>query len=477
MSISGTLSNALSGLVAAQRSAEVVSNNIANATTEGYGRRDVTLTSGALGGVHIGTVSRETDAGLISDRRLADADVGYASHQIAFYQALEQTVGIPGDAGSLSSAVSAFESALTTAASTPSSDIRLEETLNAAQSLTDTINRISDEIQGQRMTAESQIETEVARLNEALVRVSELNTQIRNMTTNGSDASALMDERQQHIDSISEVMPVRSYQRDNGQIALFTTTGAQLVDGTASQFGFESSGLIVPEMTFEGGALSGLTLNGQDIATQGPYAPIAGGSLQALFDTRDDWAISAQAELDAVALDLVERFENVATAIGAAGLFTDAGANYVAGNETGLAARISVNALVDPAQGGATWRLRDGLDAGTPGPVGDSTVLHAFVTALTTARSPSSGQFSSRAYTADDLAGALAAHIGSSRQSAEADQSFAAARQQSLVTAELSTGVDTDEELQKLMLIEQSYAANARVIQTADEMIETLLSM
>lgn len=477
MSISGTLSNALSGLVAAQRAAEVVSTNIANATTEGYGRRAVTLSSAALGGVRIDGVHRETDAGLISDRRLADAGVGYANQQAAFYLQLEETVGVPGETGSLGARISALEAALTAAASTPSSQIRLDNVLDAAQGLAGTLNQISDGIQAQRMAADSQITTEVARLNDALANVADLNAQIRNQIANGRDASALMDQRQQQIDGISELVPIRAHQRDNGQIALFTTTGAQLVDATAAEFGFSTSGLIVPEMSLAAGALSGLTLNGQPVATSGSHAPIAGGGLQGLFDQRDDWAVSAQAEVDAVARDLVERFDGVATAVGAPGLFTDAGATFTAADEVGLSARISVNAAADPAQGGATWRLRDGLDAVTPGPSGNSAVLNAFADAMTAARTPASGRFATQAHAAGGLAGAFAAHIGASRQSAEVEQSFATARQQSLFAAELSTGVDTDQELQRLLLIEQSYAANARVIQTADEMIETLLRL
>jgi len=44
-----------------------------------------------------------------------------------------------------------------------------------------------------------------------------------------------------------------------------------------------------------------------------------------------------------------------------------------------------------------------------------------------------------------------------------------------LKTQELQNGVDTDYEMQQLLLVEQSFAANARVIQTIDELIQTLL--
>ena len=43
--------------------------------------------------------------------------------------------------------------------------------------------------------------------------------------------------------------------------------------------------------------------------------------------------------------------------------------------------------------------------------------------------------------------------------------------------AELSQGVDSDEELSQLILIEQAYAANARMLQVVDELMETLLRL
>ena len=54
MSISGSLSNALSGLTAAGRAAAVVSSNISNSMTEGYGKRDLVLTERMLAGTGAG---------------------------------------------------------------------------------------------------------------------------------------------------------------------------------------------------------------------------------------------------------------------------------------------------------------------------------------------------------------------------------------------------------------------------------------
>jgi len=47
MSITSALSNALSGLTVASRGAQVVSSNVANALTDGYGVRELSLTPGS----------------------------------------------------------------------------------------------------------------------------------------------------------------------------------------------------------------------------------------------------------------------------------------------------------------------------------------------------------------------------------------------------------------------------------------------
>ena len=57
-------------------------------------------------------------------------------------------------------------------------------------------------------------------------------------------------------------------------------------------------------------------------------------------------------------------------------------------------------------------------------------------------------------------------------------QTASQALSQSLYEAEkLETGVDTDRELQNLLIIEQAYAANARVLETIDQMIQRLMEI
>ena len=62
MSISGALSNALSGMSAASRRAEVTSHNIANASTEGYARQRVTTAHHVVDGRGSGVLLEPTEA-------------------------------------------------------------------------------------------------------------------------------------------------------------------------------------------------------------------------------------------------------------------------------------------------------------------------------------------------------------------------------------------------------------------------------
>ena len=149
--------------------------------------------------------------------------------------------------------------------------------------------------------------------------------------------------------------------------------------------------MITHAMTIGNGALSGLTQNGV-AAPMGSGGFFEGGRLSALFETRDVTVPSHNAQLDGLARDVIERFETAAVdptlLPGDAGLFTDAGANFLVANELGLAGRISVNANADPNQGGASWRLRDGMNAAVQGDVGQNQILRNLETAFNASVTP-----------------------------------------------------------------------------------------
>ncbi len=482
MSISATLNNALSGLNAAARAASVLSSNVANAMTPGYARRELSLSAETLGGdgagVRIDGVTRALSQSVLNDRRLADADVADADTRRAFLDRLEKAIGDPGDSASLSGRFAGFETALVSAASRPDSTGRLQDVLTAAQALADTINTLSDGVQDGRGEADSRIAAQVGTLNTRLGDIAGLNYQITAFRSQGRDATALMDQRQSLVDKVADIVPVREIARDGDQIALFTSGGSILLDGRPATIGFAKAGAVTADMTLASGALSGLTLDGMAVAPT-DTGLLGGGSLGALFALRDDLAPSAQTRLDGLARDLIARFEppgpDITLAVGQPGLFTDDGAVFDPLTETGLAGRLRVSALADPAQGGALWRLRDGLGAAGPGNVGDATLLQGMAVALAQARVPASGNFAAAARSAPGLAADLLSGVSGARLAAEDRMATSSARQTALSDLQAADGVDTDAEMQTLLLVEQAYSANARVIKTMDDLIRQLI--
>lgn len=130
MSISSALNNALSGLTATSRTAEVVSSNLSNALTEGYGRRQVEMSS-AYGGVRVDGVTRNVDKGLTGDRRLAEARLNAEQRTASMLGKVENLIGIAGDGDSIAGRMATFEKSLISATADPASDQRLS-TLNTS---------------------------------------------------------------------------------------------------------------------------------------------------------------------------------------------------------------------------------------------------------------------------------------------------------------------------------------------------------
>jgi len=489
MTISQALSNATSGLAAASRRAGVTSNNIANALTEGYSRREIGLTervtAGVGAGVDVAGVSRATNPAITYERRLADTEFAFSSANSGALSRITDMLGGPEDPNALFQKYANLESALRSLAETPDSGTLQQQGVTTAKDLAATFNRLSDAYQKIRSDADTEINNRVNTVNEALQQIEDLNNSISRGNASGTDVTALLDQRQQLIDTVNENIPVRELQRDNGKVDLMTPEGVFLLAGTARTVEFTGSPIITPTSEYNNGAgaLSGLSVDGTDITPFGPSGQAAkSGALAGLFNVRDNVVPEQSAALDALAFDLIGRFQDPSVDPtlnpGDPGLFTDNGAAANVSTLTGLAGRISVNAAVDPAAGGEAYRLRDGVAAVVPAAAGSDAFVRAMIAAMSDSRPTHAALQSAGNLSASESAAHLTSLAGGARAVAIGRESAASALAQGLKDAEtLDTGVDTDRELQNLLVIEQAYAANARVLQTIDQMIQRLMEL
>ncbi|MDO5369823.1 flagellar hook-associated protein FlgK [Paracoccus sp. (in: a-proteobacteria)] len=477
MSLSNALTNAVSGLVAASRGTEVVASNLANAATPGYARRELQMAARPLvsggGGVHVDGAVRMVQGSVLAQARLAGAETARAETLAEFHKSVSDAIGVPGEAGSLTTLLSQLDGALVAAAARPESEAGLSQAVSAARDLARACNTLGAHVQDARSAADRAIGADVQALNSGLKRVAELNRQITVQMTGGKDANALQDERQRTIDGLSQIVPLKELPREGGRVALFTAEGGVLLDGFApASLEFTAVGLVTADMSAGSSALGLLRLKGEPVPT-GQMGRFAGGRLAANFQIRDLDGPLAQARLDAAAADLHDRFAGAASGptpwATAPGLFIDASPAA-----PGLAQRIAVNAAVDPAAGGAVWRLRDGM-AAAPGPVGNGDLLMRMQEALDGPRAvPGLGAVPR---SAAGHAAELTSLAASGRLSAERDVTTAMAQSSAYDTMLRQDGVDSDREMETLLALERAYASNAKVLQAVDDMIQTILRL
>ncbi|MVO17882.1 flagellar hook-associated protein FlgK [Parasedimentitalea huanghaiensis] len=479
MSITTALSTAMTGLTAAGRASSVVSENIANSLTPGYAQRSLVLSSGAATpGVRVEGIQRNVDPAVQAGRRVAEAEHDNIKAQADFYTRLSGLVGSVDDPFSITSRLSNFDGSLIEAISRPDSMPRLNDLSLQAEALADTISTAAEGLRDLRTTAERTIDAQVDTVNQALKDVQKLNARIMVSQAGGMSTAAMLDQRGQLIDQINQIIPVNVVQRDNGQVALFSQGGAILLDGNPAELSFDGKPDTMPHMTQANGLLSGLEINGIAVETD-PGGPLRGGSLAAQFELRDEISVEAQEDLDAMARDLIERFQDPAVdaTLGATdpGLFTDSGAFFDPVNVIGISNRIVLNEKVSMDGDSETWRLRDGLNAAAPGNAGDARLLQSYTAALDATRSVTSPGLGTTTLNASTLSANLLSHFSQNTNAADQALSFASASFSEMSQMELAQGVDTDAELQNLMLIEQAFAANAKMMTVVDELMDTLL--
>lgn len=482
MSIAKALSNAVSGLTATSRGTETVAANVANAMTPGYARREMTVSAQSLGGlsggVRINGVNRIVNEGLLAEARLSYAARSGSAELARFFNGVEEVVGLPGEASAISTALTQFETALIAASSRPDEDLRLIKVAETAATLADRLNQASRHVQDARTAADISIANQVGALSDGLAQVARLNKQIASLGSAGHDIAALHDERQAIIDQIADIVPLRIVPRDAGRVSIFTAEGAVLLDGlTPAELSFEAAGQFEPAMQAGTPGVGGLIFNGDELFGSG-LRLFRGGSLASAFEIRDIHAPQIQAELDGLARDLYQRFADPAVdptlASGQPGIFTDEGGMAPVPPGTGFAATIRLNAVILP-ENGEIWKLRDGLNAATMGPVGDGSLIERLASALEVVQDMTPPAQLSGRHDASGFAAKLEATIAGRRLSAEADATLHETRAGNLTERLMADGVDTDSEMQRLLQFEQAYAANARVIQAIDEMMNTLL--
>jgi flagellar hook-associated protein 1 FlgK len=513
MGINSAIGNALTGLRVTTRHAELVSRNVANAMTEGYTAKSLSVSHQVHGlepgGVRADGVVRANNPFMTAARRREDAVAQNMSTESDALRRISDLVLDPKGGDSLQSRYLGFENSLRALADTPESKSLQREAALAGRAIAKKLNTLSTEATRMRVDADAEIQRQVNTVKAAMKRVADLTKDIQRAEAAGRDSSALQDERDRQIDIVNSIIPIKQTRDVEGLSGKSTVIaggfyvaaqgGALLMNGSEPyDLGFEQS---APGSVDGQAVLNGLQYLGQESATLRDLG-LDGGSLEAAFKVRDEIATGFSAQLDALARDLAERFQGDSGFM--SGYMTDDGVNPLLGvfvdydptgpaehrfgeivdaatDEVGFAGRIRLNADIwdNPAL------LKTGGDLGATNSLitsdgADDTPT--FPSALYETMRATGGAIAVLGLVGErppvDLVTEWASLLETSAGSAENEASFRLGAAEALRDEEVAKmGVDTDEEMRQLLLIEKAYAANAQVLQVADQMIAELLSI
>lgn len=346
-----------------------------------------------------------------------------------------------------------------------------------------------------RGTIDREITDLLTKLDGLLTQFTEVNGAIKAGTALGKDVNNELDMRERYLKQISEIVGVRSFMRDNNDMALYTTDGTMLFDAGARNISF------VPLPAYDATIVGNpIVIDGQKVTAGESGNSTAQGKLQALLQMRDDIIPTYQNQLDETARGLIELFQQEDMTGGGGdpipGLFTWSG--YAAGDlipatgtvSPGLSAVIKVNDSLIKSMAGDPTLLRDGgydvdglglVTADYLGNVNDeagySGLLDGYVAAFEEERDfDTAAMIDARTSIGEYATGSVGWLEQLISESAAAGDNKQARLTRVTEALSNTTGVSLDEEMSLMLDLEQSYKASSKLVATVDEMIQALLA-
>ena len=456
MSLTKALNLGVQGMRASNRGATLSSNNATNVATEGYSRRSqVQLPRSMHLGVEVGANQRRVDSYV--ERRLNNSrsDEQEAQARLESLVVLDQVLS--NEAGSVGEMLDSFEAAVTSLANDPSDPAVRQALLVQTDQLAERFNTAAESLNLARSDVNDRVRHEVSEVNDTIAEVEALTQEIGRLEHAGQDAGDLRDRRDNLVRNLADVVPVRVLEKENSYTVLMGNS-IQLVssDGGAYPLGARvdpTTGDVVVTRVMAG--------KEEDVT-----ARINSGRIGGLLAARQGPLDSAQTELDQLAHDVATSY-NAVHQVGF-GLDGNTGRDLFEAPAAvaGYAGLITISSDVEDQPEALAAALDPTM---LPGDNRNGLALQTLATSQIALGGTA---------TASTSVGSLQGFAGGAIQDAEFDQNFAQSILHQVESLRDSvSGVSLDEEMVAMMEYQRSFEASLRVIKTADEMLNQLLSL
>ena len=478
MNLTSATNIAQSALSTVSAESAVVSRNISGVNSPSFSQKVANVITTFDGGSEVVSVTNAQNQALFGNvlgATSASATQAAISNGLI---SLLNIVGQPGSDTSPAEKLSDLTNAIQQYQASPSSSSLAEAAVTAAQNLASTLNNATNTVQQVREQADSQMASSVASINSLLTQFQSVNQQIVTGTAMGSDVTNLQDTRNSILTQLSQQVGITTTTNSSGDMSIYTDSGVALFQGgTASSVTFQ------PTQTYTAGTTgNAVYIDGIPVTGSSSSMPIQTGALAGLATLRDNVTVTYQTQLDQTANGLINAFAETDPTNSSntlAGLFTDSGSTALptASQVPGLAGNITVNAAVNPSQGGDPTKLGNGINFNfnTSNQASFGTQLEKYLTGLSATQSFSSAGGIGTSNTLAGYAAASVSWLDAEQQNVKSESAYQSTLL-STSTPALSnaTGVNLDDEMSQMLDLENSYSASAKLLTTISNMFAAL---
>jgi len=489
MSISAIFNSASTSLAAQRAALDVTSENISNVNTEGYSRQRVIMETGPTttrnglpvgGGVYVASVQRIYDD--VLNKQINDG-TSLQGNNDAKLQTLQQVEPYLNEisGNSIGDAMQGLSDSWQSLSLNPAGISERQTVIGKAQILVDTFHQVSDGIINAQNFADQSLTAVAVDVTSKAKEIADLNSQIMTTEQANGNANGLRDRRDLLIQNLSKQVGV-SYTEQSDGMKVTLIGGETLVSGTQYATLYTNKvgpGVITNEIRITAAGAPPLATN--PAGDVNVTLTIGGsnnskGAIGGLLYARDTALPTYLGKLDELAYNLSYQIN------------TQHAAGYNLNNATGVNFFTPLTAAAPPAPAATYAGYSSTIDLAISntndiaaadtnpltGGVGNNKNALLLASVANTQVAFSGGVMSTTA----NFYNSLVANIGVDVQGSKtlSAQSEAFVRQLNNLRAS-NSGVSLDEELTNLIKYQKAFEAASRVINTASQMMDTLLGL
>lgn len=472
---------AKTGMAAQQKALEVTAHNIANANTKGYSRQMAKMATtapmpfvegkGSLGsGVKVAEITRVRDDFLSMQIRKEMNTLGAWDNRSQVLEQIEMVFNEPAETG-LNEVLSRFFDSWQDVSLHPESSPVRAVLMENADALTQSVRHIHQQLKTVRRDIDDQVVLKVMEMNSAAEQIKDLNTQITQAASVGSTPADLLDRRDLLVDTMSQIADVTIQASQSGAINMYLGGRTLVQEGTAYQLktashqgGGGADWPAAPSIVWE--------RDGREVA-------VRGGEIGGLLEVRDVnvktymedfsslvWGLSQAVN------DLHEQGMDLEGELGQSFFVGDHLENWTVNADIKDSLYKVAAASYDaekPNPGDGSWAVKIAQLRQQP------MVLHKEAPVSKRLTMPGEEQVATT--TLENFYRDSVARLGvDSQESQRMTENQTTLLEMMKARQDAISGVSIDEELAHMVQFQMAYQANARLITTFDDLLDTVVN-